>query len=329
MLGIVLSFALVSCADDPFTPNGQKAVSKGNLEITLSDSGVPLGKTTIGIGASQVVSAVIRLTGPTGVIQTATWTVGGSSTFLFNADLTGAYTLGLTQTDTSNFTASTNVPCSFVAGYNYYITITLGGNVFVNVGTNGIVIPPTTNTNTTNTNVPPTGTTFGLYSETVPVDVVWDTDGVMDVWNAGFDVMDDTTTHGDGTTSMKLTCLSSASTPAWAGLGLRTEPLNTFKNLSAFTGGYLKFMYRSTTMITKIGIKGGTTAATEKWITGAVLKSTYGLRNDNTWSQVTIPLSAFTGLNLTNITQYFMLITDGANHVVGNEYWIDNIYFTK
>jgi len=138
LLGIVLSFALVSCADDPFNPAGQKLTS-GNVQISLDDNPSKAGG--IVIGSSQVTNAVIRLTGPTGIVQTATWTVGASKTFMFNADVTGAYTLALTQTDTSNYTATTNVPCSFVAGYNYYIAITLGGNVIVNIGTNG-VLPP-------------------------------------------------------------------------------------------------------------------------------------------------------------------------------------------
>lgn len=174
---------------------------------------------------------------------------------------------------------------------------------------------------------------YTLYSETYTVDVLWapqaGQDGVMEIWNNGFSFASDFTTFSEGAESLKLVCLASDS-PAvpWAGLGLRTDPLNTLKNLSAYSAGYLNFMYKSTKLPTKIGIKGGTTTASERWITGAVLKSTYGLKDDGTWSSVRIPLTAFSGLSLTTITYYFMFVTDGANHVIGNQYNIDNIYFS-
>ncbi len=502
-MAVVSSLVLVSCSDEPFSPDSQNLNNQSGIHVTIDES-APIGR-GITIGESLVVTAAIQLVDPSLNVQSAVWNVGGPSVFVFSAPSTGTYWIKVTETDTNNFSYSYSNSFFFTSGYNYYVNVTLGGQVIVNVGTNGMTNVPPVNTNTnTNTNPPaggatfgifsetvsnvvifdtdtkidiwngmtiaddtttagdgttswrltgtdtnggwmgmgirvepltayrdlsafasgsyrfmfkgtkgfklglksgltteawlttaqlmnyglvtngtwctvsipvtaftglnmgqiaqylmfvadtstgyrngdvfnldniyfttnqtvvgPLPTTFGLYSETYPVNVVWDTDGVMDVWNNGFDLVDDTSSYADGVTSLKLICTASISTPAWAGYAMRTNPLNTFKDLSSFTGGSLKFSYKSTKLPTKIGIKGGVATSTERWITGAVLKSTYGLKDDGTWSTVTIPLSAFAGLNLTNITQYFMFVTDGVNHVIGNEYNIDNIYYIK
>jgi hypothetical protein len=164
--------------------------------------------------------------------------------------------------------------------------------------------------------------TFGLYTETYPVNVTWDSDGKIDIWN-GFAMASDTVVFGDGTMSLKITAASST----WGGFGMRVEPLTTYKNLSAYVGGSLKFMYKSSKNFTKIGVKDGN--GIEAYVTGAACVSSYGMKIDNTWSTVTVPMSAFTGIDWTKIQQYFMFVADGANYTSGNVWNIDNIYFVK
>lgn len=166
------------------------------------------------------------------------------------------------------------------------------------------------------------GMTFGLYTETYPVNVVWDTDAKMDIWN-GFSLGPDSSTFADGTVSL----VFGVSSSTWGGYAMRVEPITTLKDISAFSGGYLNFSYKSTKMITKVGIKSASPAV-EGWVTGAVCKSSYGLKDDGTWSAVKIPLSAFTGVDLSKIEQYFMMVADGANWVAGNVWNIDNVYYS-
>lgn len=130
---LFLVLLLTGCAEDALN-SGNPFVQNGNLQVIL-DQGIK----GITIVSSQVTNAVIRLTGPTGIVQTATWNLGNPNVFFFNADITGTYSFGLTQTDTSNQTASTNLLFDFISGYNYYITVNLGGYVTVNVQTNGSV----------------------------------------------------------------------------------------------------------------------------------------------------------------------------------------------
>lgn len=131
-LGLPLFFILflAGCADDP-SKTGITSMSRGSVQVTLDQT-----KTGFTIAPSQVTNAVITLTGPTGTVQTAVWKPGDQNVFYFHADITGAYVLNLTQTDTSNQTYSTNFNLEFVAGFNYYITASLGGYVTVTVGTN-------------------------------------------------------------------------------------------------------------------------------------------------------------------------------------------------
>jgi len=330
LLGIVLSLALVSCADDPFSTTGK--IASGNVQITLDDNGAALTRGIV-IGSSQVTNAVIRLTGPTGIVQTATWNIGGSKTFLFNADVTGTYTLGLTQTDTSNYTASTNVTCSFVAGYDYYIAITLGGAVIVNIGTNGTLpssssssvssVSSSSSSVSSSSSSTSTGTGFGVYNYN-PMGVTWDTDLVFQVWNDGYNsggcaVSNDNTTSATGTNSLQITGIAGKS---WFGVSFAVNPTGTYKNMSAYT--HLVFWMKSSHNVTKIGIASG--ASTQVWLTGAQL-ATYGWSANNVWHQIDIPLSAFSGISLSQIASYLMIVADGANYGTGYVWNVDSVYY--
>ncbi len=158
-----------------------------------------------------------------------------------------------------------------------------------------------------------------LFSDTHPLDVVWETDIAMAVWtdwSAGATVVTSTTGTGEGGESWKIT-----GTGAWIGIGLHT--VTGTRDLSAYS--HLNLMYKGSNNF-KIGIKGG---GVEAWRTAAQL-SAYGLVLDNTWRTVKVPLSAFSGINLTTVDQYLMFVHDAPlGYTVGAVHELDNIYFSK
>ncbi len=178
---------------------------------------------------------------------------------------------------------------------------------------------------TTNTN----NTGFGLYSETVPLGVTWDVDMKMYVWTAwggGMTVQEVFGGAGEAFNSWKLT-----GTGAWMGMGLTVYPVNTVKNMTAFAGGHLNFMFKGGKRFNKIGVGSEPCGNTHAWFTPEELAA-YGLRLDNTWCRVRIPISAVTakGVKLTEIQSYFQFVHDSASdYAVGDTFWLDNIYWSR
>lgn len=125
-----LVVVLSGCPNNPFTLEEASLANLGNLKINISQE---LEKASINIGSAQVTKADISLIAPDLSVQTKTWYVGGASVFYYSADLTGSYTISVTETDSSNTVTSTNIQAVFEAGYNYYITLNVGGHVFVKV----------------------------------------------------------------------------------------------------------------------------------------------------------------------------------------------------
>ncbi len=163
--------------------------------------------------------------------------------------------------------------------------------------------------------------TFGIYGETIPLAVKWDVDTKMDIWN-GMTVVQQSTYRGEGTYAWKFT-----GTGSWMGLGIRVNPLTAVKNLGLFSGGYLRFMVRANKRF-KVGIKSVGTTTVEKWI--AMTNGRYGFYADNVWRTVSIPLSVFTGIDLTKIQQYFMWATDSSlGYTVGSVFYIDKVHYFK
>jgi hypothetical protein len=165
-------------------------------------------------------------------------------------------------------------------------------------------------------------TTFALYSETFPLNVTWDTDAKMFIWN-GFIMSDDSSTSGDGSSSLRI----NASSSTWGGTGWIVNPSTAYKNLSAFTNGKLIFMFKSTKNFTKVGIEDGN--GIQGWVTGSTCLSSYGMVTNDSWCTISIPLTAFTGVDFTQVKQYFMFVADLGNYTIGNVWNIDNVYFTN
>ena len=166
--------------------------------------------------------------------------------------------------------------------------------------------------------------TYGIYAETIPLSVKWDVNAKLDIWN-GMTIAEQTTYKGEGTKAWKFTGTSPSGT--WMGMGIRVNPLTNLKSMSAFSGGYLSFMFKGTKRF-KVGIKSGGTTPVEKWI--AMTNGKYGFYNNNTWCVVRVPLSVFSGVNLAKIEQYFMFAADSAvGYTKGSIYYIDRIYWYK
>ncbi len=112
---------------------------------------------------------------------------------------------------------------------------------------------------------------------------------------------------------------------AWFGMGVATAP----KNMSNYAGGSLKFHMRtSSPAALKIGVK--PLGAPDLWLPFIDGGEQYGLVRDGQWHEVTIPLSAFAGLNLSSIEQFFMLscidaLSCGYHEDI--EFFIDDVYW--
>lgn len=187
----------------------------------------------------------------------------------------------------------------------------------------GIVVvkKPTTDTNSNSTSL------FAVFSETLPMEVIWDTDIKMDVWNDGWNsggctLSDDSTTKVEGTNSLKIVGIAGKS---WFGVAMRVEPITNFKDMTSYSNSVLKFWFKSSYNVTKVGIK---SEGIERWITGITCMS-YGLKTNDTWSEVSIPMSAFTGINFAKIEQYFMIVADGAYYTTGRVWNLDLVYYTN
>jgi hypothetical protein len=89
---------------------------------------------------------------------------------------------------------------------------------------------------------------------------------------------------------------------------MRVDPLANSKDLSAFANGSVK-IHVSRHQGIQDRIKDGN--GIEKWVTSSILTN-FGLVLDGNWCDVSIPLSAFAGLDLSVIQQYFMFVADSG-----------------
>lgn len=167
---------------------------------------------------------------------------------------------------------------------------------------------------------------FGIYSETQPIKISWDSDAKLDIWTdsgAGMTLSEVTSTYGEG-----VKCWRLKGTGTWMGMAVRVEPLTNLKDMSGYgNAGSLNFMYKGSKLL-KVGIKSGGTTPVEKWL--SMTNGAYGFNTNNTWCTVVIPASVFSGVNFGSIEQYFMLVADsGFGYTAGSTYRIDNIYWGR
>ncbi|MCK4906890.1 MAG: hypothetical protein KAS64_05040 [Spirochaetes bacterium] len=170
------------------------------------------------------------------------------------------------------------------------------------------------NTNTPISNSPEE---FGLYSETVALDVEWNFDTKLTVFSGGMLNAKITTNPAEGSE-----CWQFEGTDTWMGFGFEVMPFTdaNAKDLSAYN--YLNFNYRGTKNF-RLGMR---------WVGSNIYLDVvdmvgFDLVIDGNWSTVKIPLTAFTGIDKSKVLQYIMFSSVG-DYEVGDIHTFDNIYFS-
>ncbi len=167
-------------------------------------------------------------------------------------------------------------------------------------------------------------TNYGLYSDSVETSVVWDNNCKLDIWsdyNAAIILTNITGDSGEGPNSWKLT-----GTGEWMGMGIRVNPEGTYSDMAEYAQGSLRFMVKGTNSF-RIGLKSG--ASTTNWM-GPVQISNLGYIPDGTWRTVVIPMTHFTNVDFTKISQYFMFVCDaGLGYQNGIVFYLDHVYWSK
>lgn len=164
----------------------------------------------------------------------------------------------------------------------------------------------------------PEGGTFGLYTETTPVDgelipeetsqiYVWEgtlVDGSLDPY------------EGEDVLSWRTAGLG------WFGAGIMSvQPLNLF----SFGEGYLKFRIRIPANVTfKIGIID--TWGNQSYVSFPANQTTFGLVRDGNWGQAAIPVEDLRGLaiDLRMLSYEFVILEENG---IGCEFALDDIYW--
>jgi len=181
------------------------------------------------------------------------------------------------------------------------------------------------------------GAAYGIYSETVS-GVTLDVDSYMGKYAGGGatfndgDFVDDTSDYKEGDKSKKAT-MTVAAAGQYAGWfvqwGLSGSPDTETKDMSAYSGGSLKFWVK-TPVDLEIGMRSGNVGAGSE--TSKVLLSSYGSYTDDSWHEVSIPISDFTGpspkADLSQIKVLFNVAScaaSGGTGGVAKTFRIDNI----
>lgn len=331
-LFIVIIFSLFlagGCSDDPFGFPRQDIALQNFLTLDFTSP----SKGDITWEELQVILVRIFFTDPAGWVQTAQLVPGDAGIIQFQTRVTGVHTLEVFEysTNSNGVTnlATNGASVNVIGGYNYYVHITIGGNIIIIIDT----YTNTTNTNggtNTNTNVA-APLSFGLYSDSVPITVLWDTDTRLDIWNDPennisntLTVLDQSNSTGEGRWAWKLNGLSP--TIYWIGMGIRVEPLTNCRDLRFFTNGSLDFLFRGTRGF-KVGLKDGN--GVQQWIK-PIQMTVYGLNTNDAWNRITIPLRKFDKIDFSKIEQYFMWSADTTmGYTTNRAYYLDHIYFTN
>lgn len=138
LFSLILIFIVIlatgcSIAQDNLT--NTKSLSASSSEFSVTLIGAETSRGHIDIDELLVNAATITFVDNdnSSDLSTANWVIGGTNTFVFTTDSTGLHTITVTESDeggnSNTFSSSVNVR----TGYNYSVTITLGGNIYVNV----------------------------------------------------------------------------------------------------------------------------------------------------------------------------------------------------
>lgn len=157
---------------------------------------------------------------------------------------------------------------------------------------------------------------YGIYSNdaAITTKLTYGQDANLFVWN-NLTTIPNAVPY-EGTEVMAFT----ANAGNWFGLGVA----NDVRDLSHFSAGYLKFWFKTTysgsfkfSIIASNGQVDIAYAAGEQKL---------GLLRDGQWHEVTFPVSTFSNIDLTKITQAFTFSGDAP--AVNASFYIDNVYYT-
>jgi beta-glucanase (GH16 family) len=163
---------------------------------------------------------------------------------------------------------------------------------------------------------------FGVATDNTPVAnaLNYGTDAELFYWNNLTNIANPVPYEGANVWAVH------ANAANWFGMGVQ----NTYRNLSAFANGALRFRYKSTYQGQfKIGIK---TGHGESWINFAANTTAFGLLRTGAWSEVIIPLSNFQnpalGMNvdLYSMKNAFMFAGDAPS--AGTDFYFDDVYYS-
>lgn len=156
---------------------------------------------------------------------------------------------------------------------------------------------------------------YGIFTDLTPVydALIIDETANIWVWENTLDAGTIPPYEGEGVLAWQ------TNGSAWFGAGIEaTSPLD----LSAFSDGNMKLMIKMPATATfEIGISDSNG---QVWATFPANQTTYGLVRDGEWGQASIPLTAFTGIDLTQIG-YAFIIRDVNSATY--EFALDDIYW--
>jgi len=151
--------------------------------------------------------------------------------------------------------------------------------------------------------------------------MVLGTDQNLFLWN---NLVDATGTPAAGTASLAY----ATSGTQWFGLGLNATNRH---NLLNYAGGYLNFSMKTTSLDPiKIGVAGGDNS--NAWVNFTNGSDPYGFARDGAWHQISIPMTKFAGADFSDISQYFMFVSnlpEGGLATVGQKWEFDEIYWSE
>lgn len=298
----------------PFGGSGDVGGDMGGL-VTLSIEIEEPVRGTIDIDPLAIVSANFRITDSAAGVQTTNWIPGAATLIRFNPIPSGSTTLRLIDVDASGFAVTNTKIQSFTSGYNYRIRVSLGGAIYL-IETNYA------GSLAWRYNM--------IYSESHADTNVWARGASLYIWSPSTTIAEITTAPYEGTYTWRLT--RAASVANWMGFGIDITNA-TARDYTLYQNGALRFSVKHSNITNrfKVGLKSvvGTTT-NEAWV---MLTNIPGWAPDGTWKALTVPMSAFSGVNFSGLTGVFYFSTDtpipNAQTNVATIVDIDDVYLER
>lgn len=118
----------LSCAGIDPGASGQ-ALFDAILNVQIQN----LSKGGFTVEDSPIIYAAIQLTDPQGAVQSAVWTPGSTTSYVFHSSMNGVHQLAVQEVDSKGYTNTNSATIDMQIGFNYYVYLTLGGTVIVTI----------------------------------------------------------------------------------------------------------------------------------------------------------------------------------------------------